>query len=49
MSAIVTFGWDCVGVHTSSVGDETVTAMLGMAVTGMLGVTITLVGFFRLD
>ena len=49
MSAIVTFGWDCVGVRTSSVGDETVTAMLGVAVTGMLGVTITLVGFFRLN
>ena len=49
MSAIVTFGWDCVGVCTSSVGDKTVTGMLGVAVTGMLGVTITLVGFFRLD
>ena len=41
VSEIVTFGWDCVGVRTSSVGDETV--------TGMLGVIITLVGFFRLD
>ena len=40
VSAIVTFGWDCVGVHTLSVGD---------AVTGMLGVAITLVGFCRLD
>ena len=57
MSAIVTFGWDCVGVCTSSVGDETVTAMLGVAVTamlgvavtGMLGVAITLVGFFHPD
>ena len=29
MSAIVTFGWDCVQVRTSSVGDETVTGMLG--------------------
>ena len=49
VSAIVTFGLDCVWVHTSSVGDETVTGMLGVAVTGMLGVTITLVGFFCLD
>ena len=49
MSAIVTFGWDCVWVRTSSVGDETVTGMLGLAVTGMLGVAITLVGFFRLN
>ena len=49
MSTIVTFGWDCVRVRTSSVGDETVTEMLGVAVTGMLGVAITLVGFFHLD
>ena len=49
VSAIVTFGWDCVWVRTLSVGDETVTAMLGVAVTGMLGDAITLVGFFRLD
>ena len=49
VSAIVTFGLDCVRVRTLSVGDETVTGMLGVAVTGMLGVAITLVGFFRLD
>ena len=30
VSAIVTFGWDCVQVRTLSVGDETVTAMLGV-------------------
>ena len=41
VSEIVTFGRDCVGVSTSSVGDE--------SVTGMLGVVITLVGFFHLD
>ena len=49
MSEIFTFGWDsessifgvCSGVHTSSVGDE--------SVTGMLGVIICLVGFFRLN
>ena len=41
MSEKFTFGWDCVGVRTSSVGDE--------SVTGMLGVIITLVGFFCLD
>ena len=41
VSEIVTFIWDCVGVHTSSVGDE--------SVTGMLSVVITLVGFFHLD
>ena len=40
VSEIVTFGWDCVWVCTLSVGD---------AVTGMLGVFITLVGFFRLN
>ena len=49
VSAIVTFGWDCVRVRTLSVGDETVTVMLGVAVTLMLGVAITLVGFFRLN
>ena len=40
VSEIVTFGWDCVRVRTDKVGD---------AVTGMLGVLITLVGFFCLD
>ena len=40
VTAIVTFGWDCVRVRTSSVGD---------AVTGILGVAITLVGFFCLN
>ena len=49
VSAIATFGWDCVQVRTLSVGDETVTTMLGVAVTGILGVTITLVGSFCLD
>ena len=41
VSEIVTFGWDCVRVHTDKVGDE--------SVTGMLGVVISLVGFFHLD
>ena len=40
VSAIVTFGWDCVQVRTLSVG---------YAVTGMLGVAITFVGFFHPD
>ena len=36
VSEKVTFGWDCVGVCTSSVGDESVTGMCCHHFSGLL-------------